>query len=102
MAAPTATGQDLAGVLALLAGVTKGALPGPVLAANMAWPAINGHGIKAATLNANGSPQYELADALSVKAGLTSPVGVNLACNLLAGTTGIEADLALRIYAGLP
>ena len=86
---------DLAGVLNYLAGTT---FPGPMMggdaAANAAWGAINGHGAKAATTG-----QSMLA-ALNSKAGTTGQ-GLNAVCNTLAGTTGFEADLALRIYAGI-
>lgn len=90
-------GLELQGVLQYLSGTTFDA----PLCANQAWAAINGHGIKAATLNADGSPVYELVGALNAKAG-TVGLGINLVCNTLAGTTGLEAQLALRVYAGLP
>lgn len=38
--------------------------------------------------------------ALNAKAGTTGQ-GLNAVCNTLAGTSGFEADLALRIYAGI-
>ena len=92
-----AVGLELQGVLQYLSGSDADA----ALCANLAWAAINGHGAKAATLNANGSPVYELVGALNAKAG-TIGQGLNGACNALAGTTGLEAQLALRTYAGLP
>lgn len=90
-------GLELQGVLQYLSGSNADA----ALCANLAWAAINGYGIKAATLNANNSPAYELVGALNAKAG-TVGLGLNGACNALAGTTGLEAQLALRTYAGLP
>ena len=38
--------------------------------------------------------------ALNSKAGTTGQA-LNQVCNTLAGTSGYEADLALRIYAGI-
>lgn len=93
---------DLAGVLAYLAGQTAstGNDYGIALAANSAWGAINGHGAKTATLTAGGVPILDTLGALNAKNG---SVGYdwNLVCNQLAGTTGYEACLALRTYAGL-
>ena len=91
------TGLELQGVLQFLAGTTDSG----DLCANQAWAAVNSHGIKAATLNADGTPQYAMLGALNAKNGSTG-LGLNLVCNQLAGTTGLEAQLALRTYAGLP
>ena len=91
----------LAGVLNYLAGITTGPMDGGNLAANAAWGAINGHGAKAATLTSKGVPQLEMVGALNAKAG-TVGQDVNLVCNTLAGTKGLEAALALITYAGLP
>jgi len=94
----------LAGVLNYLAGIKSGPLDGGDLAANAAWGAINGHGAKAATLT-NGVPKFSMVGALNAKAGITNLTAlqdINLVCNTLAGTTGLEACLALRTYAGLP
>lgn len=84
----------LAGVLNYLAGVTSGPMLGAALAASSTWPAVNGHGIKAA------SNDETVVGALNVKNG-TVGLDINLVCNQLAGTVGLEADLALRTYAGL-
>ncbi len=95
---------DLAGVLNYLAGIKPPTpLYGPDLAANSAWGAINGQGAKAATLTSGGQPLYSTLLALNIKAGLgvTNLQDINLVCNTLAGTTGLEADLALRVYAGI-
>lgn len=91
---------DLAGVLNLLAANPGATLWGGDWAANMAWPAINGHGIQAATLTPAGRPMLSMVAALNAKAGTTGQ-GLNAVCNTLAGTSGFEADLALRIYAGI-
>jgi hypothetical protein len=91
----TASGLDLCGVLNYLAGVVSGPMLGPSLAASSAWNAINGHGAKAAQ-----SPTESMIGALNAKAG-TVGQDINLVCNTLAGTVGLEAALALRIYAGL-
>ena len=88
---------DLGGVLAYLAGEgdSTGYNSGGDLCANLAWPAVNGHGIAPAT------PAYlSLVGALNYKAGTTGQ-DINLVCNTLAGTTGLEPDLALRVYAGI-
>lgn len=86
---------DLAGVLNYLAGVTSGPMMGPALAASSAWGAINGHGAKAASATIQST-----VGALNAKAG-TVGQDINLVCNTLAGTKGLEADLALRYYAGI-
>ena len=91
---------DLAGVLNYLAANPGTQLWGADWAANMAWPAINGHGIQAATLTTTGRPMLSLVAALNAKAGTTGQA-LNGVCNTLAGTTGLEADLALRVYAGI-
>lgn len=100
-------GFELQGVLNFLAG-TIGV--GQDLAANMAWGAINSHGAKAAcppvpvhTLDTGTILYgiYGLVGALNYKNGTTG-LGLDLVCNQLAGTTGLEAQLALRVYAGLP
>jgi len=85
----------MGGILNYLAGVTSGPMLGPTLAAQAAWPLINGHGAKAA--NADGS----MVGALNLKNG-SKGLEINLVCNQLAGTVGLEACLALRTYAGLP
>ena len=91
------SGLDMAGILNYLAGVTTGPMLGPVLAAQAVWPAINGHAQKAA------STEGSLLGALNLKNGTVGPLlDINLVCNQLAGTTGLEAALALRTYAGLP
>ena len=99
-------GLELQGVLNYLAG-TIGV--GQDLAANMAWGAINSHGAKAACppvpvhkLNTGVILYglYGLVGALNYKNGTTG-LGLNEVCNELAGTTGLEAQLALRTYAGL-
>jgi hypothetical protein len=97
MAQPS--GLELNGILAYLAGqtATTGADYGGDLAANAAWGAINGHGAKAATV---GNP-LEMVGALNLKAG-TVGQDINLVANTIAGTVGLEAALALRVYAGLP
>lgn len=92
---------DLAGVLNYLAAnPSKSQLWGADWAANMAWPAINGHGIQAATLTTTGRPMLSLVAALNAKAGTTNQA-LNAVCNTLAGTKNLEADLALRVYAGI-
>lgn len=88
------TALDMAGVLNLLAGVTSGPMLGPTLAAQAVWPAINGHPQKAA--NTEGS----FLGALNLKNGSVG-LDINLVCNQLAGTTNLEACLALRTYAGI-
>lgn len=100
-------GLELQGVLNFLAG-TIGV--GQDLAAGMAWGAINGHGAKAAAAPVpvhglkGGTVLYgtvSMVGALNLKNGSTG-LGLDLVCNQLAGTVGLEAQLALRIYAGLP
>jgi hypothetical protein len=90
----------MGGILNYLAGIKSGPMDGGDLAANLAWPAINGNGIAAATINTNGTPKFSMLGALNAKAGTTGQ-DINLVCNTLAGTTGLEAVLALNIYAGL-
>ena len=92
-----AQGLELQGVLQYLANSTGSAQ----LCANQAWGAINSHGAKAATLDASGNSYWALEGALNAKNGTTG-LGLDLVCNQLAGTTGLEAQLALRVYAGLP
>jgi hypothetical protein len=82
----------LQGVLQLLANSNADA----ALCANLAWGAINSHGAKAAT---SGTPE-DIVGALNAKNGSIG-LDINLVCNQLAGTVGLEADLALRTYAGL-
>ena len=89
-------GLDLAGVLNYLAGVTTGPMLGPALAASAFWPAINGHGSLPACPTLTST-----IGALNYKAGTTGQ-DIDLVCNTIAGTSGLEADLALRYYAGLP
>lgn len=96
--AVVAAGLELNGVLDVLAGSTG---LGGALAANAAWAPINSHGAKAASLNADGSPKFEMIGALNFKNGSTG-LGLDLVCNQIAGTSGLEAQLALRTYAGLP
>ena len=94
----------LAGILNYLAGIKSGPLDGGDLAANAAWGAINSHGAKAATLTAAGTPKFSMVGALNAKAGITTLTAlqdINLVCNTLAGTKGLEANLALLTYAGL-
>ena len=91
-------GLDFNGILCYLAGQTSssGNNYGPDLAANVEWPAINGHGALPATPVSLG-----LVGALNYKAGTTG-YDLNLVCNVIAGTENLEADLALRVYAGVP
>ena len=91
-------GMDLLGVLNYLAGIpVNGGDYGGALAANSAWASINGHGALPATTGAYQS----MVGALNAKAG-TVGQEIDLVCNTIAGTTGLEAALALRVYAGLP
>ena len=101
MPVPTAHNWMADAVLQYLAtgSIAPGTM-GPDMAANSAWPAINAHGIKAASLDATGQPKYALLGALNVKNG-TVGLEIDLVCNQLAGTTGLSAGHALSVYAGL-
>lgn len=96
MAQPS--GLEWNGILQVLAALPQG---GEGLCANAAWGAVNGHGAKASTLGTNGQPTLSTLGALNAKNG-TVGLGLDLVCNQLAGTTGLEAQLALRTYCGLP
>ena len=92
-----AQGLELQGVLQYLANSNADA----GYCANAAWAAINGHPQQPSSLGTDNIPGQSMIGALNYKNG-TVGLGLNLVCNQLAGTTGLEAQLALRVYAGLP
>ena len=94
-------GLELVGILQTLAGFTpNGAAPDDCYCANAPWAPINGNGAKPSSLVTDGVPGQSVIGALNYKNG-TVGLGLNLVCNQLAGTAGLEAQLALRVYAGL-